>query len=86
LAPATNESDDVPEARELGYGSSALRGSSDSETWVKRDEPDGKLKLIEYNLPPTAADPMTRAGGLDRLALLYDRTSGGPALRWGVPA
>lgn len=67
----------VPEAAELGlrlFRALGLVGLGNVE--FKRDERDGRLKLIECNLRLTAADPLLHACGLDLPWLLYARVAG----------
>lgn len=67
----------VPEAAELGlrlFRAAGLVGLGNVE--FKRDERDGRLKLIECNLRLTEADPLVRASGLDLPYLLYQRALG----------
>ncbi|HEX2039066.1 MAG TPA: hypothetical protein VHF47_04945 [Acidimicrobiales bacterium] len=67
----------VPEAAEVGlrlFEAVGLVGLGNVE--FKRDERDGKLKLIECNLRLTEADPLLRASGLDLAHIQYERALG----------
>lgn len=71
--------EDVPEAAEVGlrlFRALGLVGLGNVE--FKRDQRDGRLKLIECNLRLTAADPLLQACGLDLPWLLYARAAGLP--------
>jgi len=85
---ATN--DRQPEAQELGlrfFQGAGLRGLGNVE--FKRDDRDGRLKLIECNPRFTAADRHLRLCGLDLPLFVYNRLLGRPlpameTLRHGV--
>lgn len=67
----------VPDAAEVGlklFRALGLVGLGNVE--FKRDQRDGRLKLIECNLRLTAADPLLQACGLDLPWLLYARGAG----------
>jgi D-aspartate ligase len=71
--------DRVPEVRELSlrlFRQAGLRGLANAE--FKRDERDGKLKLIECNARFTAADCLLARSGLDVPAFVYGRLTGRP--------
>lgn len=71
--------EDVPAAAELGlrlFRALGLVGLGNVE--FKRDDRDGRLKLIECNLRLTAADPLLQSCGLDLPWLLYCRAAGLP--------
>lgn len=67
----------VPEAARLGrqfFRSAGLRGLGNVE--FKRDERDGRLKLIECNVRLTAAAELIRRSGLDLAEIVYQRALG----------
>ena len=69
--------DRVPEVAELGnrlFRHVGLRGLANVE--FKRDERDGKLKLIECNARFTAADCLVAASGINLAAFVYCRLTG----------
>lgn len=68
----------IPEARDLGlrfFRGAGLRGLGNVE--FKRDERDGRLKLIECNARFTAANCLLRSSGLDVAVLVYSQLTGG---------
>ena len=68
-----------PEVRELAlplFKHVGLRGLANVE--FKRDERDGRLKLIECNARFTAANGLVAAAGLDLASLVYNRLTGLP--------
>jgi predicted ATP-grasp superfamily ATP-dependent carboligase len=69
----------VPEAAELGnrlFSHVGLRGLANVE--FKRDERDGKLKLIECNARFTASDCLVARAGINLAAFVYCRLTGRP--------
>jgi predicted ATP-grasp superfamily ATP-dependent carboligase len=69
--------DRIPEAAELGnrlFEHVGLRGLANVE--FKRDERDGKLKLIECNARFTAADCLVARSGINLAAFVYCRLTG----------
>jgi predicted ATP-grasp superfamily ATP-dependent carboligase len=69
----------VPEAASAGlrfFRAVGLRGLGNVE--FKRDDRDGRLKLIECNLRFTQADALLRRSGIDLPALAYARLAGLP--------
>ena len=69
----------IPEAAELGnrlFSHVGLRGLANVE--FKRDERDGKLKLIECNARFTAADCLVARSGLRLAEFVYCRVTGRP--------
>jgi len=74
-----HRSDWNPEVAEVGlrfFRGIGLRGLGCVE--FKRDERDGRLKLIECNARFTAADALQRACGLELGVLAYERALGRP--------
>ncbi len=71
-----------PEVAELGlrlFRHVKLRGLANVE--FKRDERDGRLKLIECNARFTAGNPLVAASGFDLGAFVYNRLTGRPQAR-----
>ena len=69
--------DKIPEAAELGnrlFRHVGLRGLANVE--FKRDERDGKLKLIECNARFTASDCLVARSGINLAAFVYCRLTG----------
>jgi predicted ATP-grasp superfamily ATP-dependent carboligase len=67
----------IPEAAELGnrlFAHVGLRGLANVE--FKRDDRDGKLKLIECNARFTAADCLVARSGINLAAFVYCRITG----------
>jgi predicted ATP-grasp superfamily ATP-dependent carboligase len=69
----------IPEAAELGnrlFAHVGLRGLANVE--FKRDDRDGRLKLIECNARFTASDCLVAAAGINLAAFVYCRLTGRP--------
>src|SRR6185437_4458297 len=69
----------LPEVKELGlrfFQAVGLRGLGNVE--FKRDERDGRLKLIECNARFTEANCLVMASSLDLPLLVYNRLVGRP--------
>jgi predicted ATP-grasp superfamily ATP-dependent carboligase len=72
----------IPEAAELGsrlFTHVGLRGLANVE--FKRDDRDGKLKLIECNARFTASDCLVARAGMNLAAFVYCRLTGRPTPR-----
>jgi predicted ATP-grasp superfamily ATP-dependent carboligase len=68
-----------PEVRDLGlafFRAAGLRGVANVE--FKRDERDGRLKLIECNARFTAANCLLESSGIDLALFVYNRLVGAP--------
>jgi predicted ATP-grasp superfamily ATP-dependent carboligase len=72
-----------PEVRDLGlrlFQHVGLRGVANVE--FKRDQRDGKLKVIEVNARFTAANGLVAASGYDLAQFVYNRAAGLPQPSW----
>jgi D-aspartate ligase len=70
-----------PEVKELAlrlFQAVGLRGLANAE--FKRDERDGRLKLIECNARFTEANCLLADSGLDLASFVYNRLTGGPSV------
>lgn len=80
MGPATyHVTDRVPEIADLGnrlFRQAGLRGLANVE--FKRDDRDGKYKLIECNARFTASNCLVSAAGLNLAAFVYSRVVGLP--------